>query len=106
MSKEAVLKIKEAEAQAADIVESAYITSKKMIADAEATSRILCEEYEAAVRADYLQSVEEIRKSANEIVEKNASEDEKKFQTALSLSEKNINDAVKLILQGVSSECQ
>lgn len=106
MSKEAVLKIKEAEARAADIVENAYATSKKMVADAETTARISCEEYEAETRAEYLRGVEEIRKGANEMVEKNAAEDEKKYQAALALSEKNINDAVKIILQGVRSECQ
>lgn len=106
MSRQAVLKVKEAEAKAQSIIDNAYATSKRMISDAEANAERSLEDFEATVRAEYKASVEDVRREVQDIVDKNKADDQRKYNIHEKFAQQHINDAVKIILQGVISECQ
>lgn len=106
MSKEAVLQVKQAEAQAQLIIDNAYDTSKSMISQAEARAEKSCEDFEEAIRAEYKASIEDVRREVQEIVDKNRADDQRKYNVKEQFAKRHINEAVKIILQGVMSECQ
>lgn len=106
MSKEAVLEIREAEARARKIIEDAYSQSRKMINDAEACSSRECSDFEAAIKDEYRASINEVRAGVQQIVDKHKADDDKKYTASHDIAMSHINEAVKIILQGVMSECQ
>ncbi len=106
MSRQAVLEVKRAEEQAQKIIDNAYATSKRMINEAETSAERSCEDFEATVRAEYKASVEDVRREVQEIVDKNKADDQRKYNIHEKFAQQHINDAVKIILQGVMSECQ
>lgn len=106
MSKEAVLEIREAEARAKQIIEDAYAQSRKMISDAESLSAQECSDFETATKAEYKASVDEVRAGVQQIIDKHKADDEKKYASSHELAMTHMNEAVKIILQGVMSECQ
>ena len=100
------LKVKEAEAEAKEIIENAQNKARKMLEDAERNAQIECDSFEDAVRQDYKSRVETVRQNAQNIIAQNKAEDEKKYSTNKRLAQLRMNDAVKTVLQGVMSECQ
>ena len=106
MSKEAVLKVKEAELRATAIVDDAYNKAAKMVNDAESLSAKTCAEFEQKIKADYKSRIDEVKKNAQEIIDKNNADDEKKYAVYEQMAQTHMNEAVKLIVQGVISECQ
>ncbi len=106
MTKEAVTKIKETEARAEKIIEDARITSKSMVNAAEKESREALVRFEDELRADYKADIVRLTGEVSEIVEKNFAEDNKRYKLGEGIARQHMNDAVKIILQGVVSECQ
>ncbi|MBE6548426.1 MAG: hypothetical protein E7667_06090 [Ruminococcaceae bacterium] len=106
MSKEAVLKVKEAELRATTIVEDAHGKAAKMVNDAENSVAKSCLEFEHQVKADYRSRIDEVRKNAQELIDKNNADDEKKYAVYEQIAQTHMNEAVRLIVQGVISECQ
>lgn len=106
MSKEAVLKIKEAEERARSIIESAQAESRKMIIDAEQRAQKDCDEFERSVKAEYKASVDEVRREVQEIIDRSFAECDRKCGEKEKAAEEHMGEAIKVIILGVMSECQ
>lgn len=106
MSKEAVIKIREAEETAHNIVNNAYETSRKMVIDAENNAKSECDDFEVGIKAEYKASLDEVKREVQEIIDRNNLENQKKYAEREQVVHERVKDAVKVILQGVNLECQ
>lgn len=106
MSKEAVLKIKEAEQRAQSIIENAQAESRKAIIDAEQRAQRDCDEFERSVKAEYRASVDEVRREVQEIIDKSLAECDRKCGEKENAASEHMSEAIKVIISGVMSECQ
>lgn len=106
MSKEAILKIKEAEAEAERIRENAAAEAKERVrrAEKEGKQLLACTEEEALrVNAERLALT---RKRADELLEQSHKDAEAEAQKICADSDERMDDAVRLIVEGVFEQCQ
>lgn len=106
MSRETILKIKEAEAAADKIRVAAETEAKARIKEAEAKGKALCAETEARVSAENEKKLELIRAKADEMInthKETAKEDSKAVTDAASL---HLREAVRYIIGGIMEQCQ
>ncbi len=106
MSKEAVMKVKEAEAEAQKIVSDAIEQGKLAVARAEEEAERSCEEYELKITEEYDRSVELVKTDAAKIVEKNKIATDSEMQTLEEQARLRMSDAVRIVIKGIVSECQ
>ena len=106
MSKEAVLKVKEAEAEARKIIEDATEKARIMVDHAQESMKNKCSEYEAELEEDFAKRVGQVRDDASALVEDNRRKAAFRTKWAEKKARMNMNDAVRIVLRRIISECQ
>ena len=106
LSKEVILKIKEAEEKADSIRSSASLQAKNKIKNAEAEGKRLCEAAEASAIAENEKKLQLIREKANNMIE--SSRDSAKQEAKADTDAANIHmrEAVRYIIGGITEKCQ
>ena len=106
MSKEAILKIKRAEAEADKIRTDAAETAKDMVRRAEAEGKRLCEKTEAdalRINQEKLRATEE---KIDMLLEEKRAQTEKEMREKVFSAELNMREAIKTIVGEVMDQCQ
>ncbi|MBQ8140311.1 MAG: hypothetical protein IJ038_01265 [Clostridia bacterium] len=106
MSKETILKIKEAEEQADGIRNAASAEAKRRVSATEAKGKKLCEETELRVTDENKKKLELIRKKADDMIlhtKETAEEEARESSNAAGL---HLREAVRYIIGGIMEECQ
>ena len=106
MSKEAVLRVKEAEAQAKKMIDDAYAEAKRLIDEAQKEANEGCAALEATLNEEYSQRVMQVREDTMSLVEESL---EKAHREADSLERKaklNMPATVRSISRRIIGECQ
>lgn len=106
MSKEAVLKVKEAEAEAKKIVNDANLKAKKMIEQAESRSDSTCNKHEEMLADEYKRRVDQVRSDALVLVDENRLKNLRETARAERNAREHMNEAVKIVLRRLIEECQ
>ncbi len=106
MSKEAVLKIRETEAEAKRIVSDANAQARKMIAEAEEEAKHNCDTCEKVTKAEFAQTLKEVRTGAEMLVEKNRAEADAEALKMVRIANANMETAANLIARRLVAECQ
>ena len=106
MSKEAVLKVKEAEAEAQKIIEDATEKAKKMVDHAQESMQKRCGDYEADLEDDYRKRVEQVKEDASALVEDSRKKAIFRARWEEKKARMNMPDAVRIVLRRIISECQ
>ena len=106
MSKETILKIKEAEEQAQSIRANASAQAKARIAETERLGKRLCEQTEARVSEENKQKLELIRQKAEESVLRSRETAEADAKEDFSAAGINMREAIRYIIGGITEQCQ
>ena len=106
MSKETILKIKEAEDRASAIRSDAMSSAKARIAETERLGKRLCEQTEAKASAENEQKLELIRQKASQTVVNSRESAEAEAKEGFSSAGLNMREAVRYIIGGIMEECQ
>lgn len=106
LSKETILKIKEAEEQAAQIRASAYAQAKARIAETERLGKRLCEQTEASATEENTKKLELIREKAGETVLNARETAEAEAKEGYSSAGLNMREAIRYIIGGITEQCQ
>ena len=106
MSKEAVLMVKDAEEEAKRIVDEAHARAQKMVASARADADIACERFETELREDYRGRVDKVKDSAEQIIARSRDDAAQQYRLGEALAKRHMNEAVKVVLQGVVDRCR
>ena len=106
MSKEAIRKITDAEAQAEKICADANILAKKRIENAEAEGKKLCEIAEKDALRENGEKLDLIRKKVDEKLAEQKNAAERRVRELYTAAEFNMRDAVKVIVGEVMDKCQ
>lgn len=106
MSKEAIIKIKEVEAEAQKIRADAEAQAKAKIRRAEADGKLLCDGTEADAARINAERLRLTRERAEELVSESLkSAEEQAHELELSCAP-YMDEAVRLIVEGVFEQCQ
>lgn len=106
LSKETILKIKEAEDKAEQIRASASAQAKTRIADTERLGKRLCEQTELRVTGENEQKLELIREKANEMILHSREAAEAEAKENYGSAGLNMREAVRYIIGGITEQCQ
>jgi vacuolar-type H+-ATPase subunit H len=106
LSKEIIVKIKEAEAQAQEIRSSAEDEAKARIRRAQTEGRALCDKTEARVSAANREKLKVAEERAEEVLNKTLGESEDEAQKMREEAEFNMREAIRAIIAGVKEQCQ
>lgn len=106
MSKEIIVKIKEAEAQAQEIRSGAEDEAKARIRKAQTEGRALCERTEARVGVTNSEKLKVAEARADEVMRKTVEEAEADAQKMREEAEFNMREAIRAIIAGVKEQCQ
>ncbi len=106
MSKETILKIKEAEEQAESIRANASAQAKARIAETERLGKRLCEQTEARATEENEKKLELIRQKANETVLHSKETAEAEARESHSSAGLNMREAIRYIIGGITEQCQ
>ena len=106
MSKEVILKIKEAEAEAARIRSDAAKEAKGRIHHAEQMGALFCERMEQEATAENAEKLRLTAKKAEELLARTKQEAEAETDALLAAGEPYLADAVRMIIGGVFEKCQ
>ena len=106
MSKDAILRIKEAEAEAERIRTDAAEAAKEKVRRAEADGKLLCAKAEAdAIRVNR-EKIALAEEKIGKAMDEKREAAEKNALSAISAAELNMRDAVKMIVGEVMNQCQ
>ena len=106
MSRESILKLKEAEAEAARIVSAAHARATEIVSRAEDEGRALCEDTERQTKEALGQTLGQIRErtvALSERIEAEGSEEIEELQKRVELRRRI---AEKIIVRGVEKKCR
>lgn len=106
LSKELILKIQNAEAEARRIRTDAVEEAKNQIRNAESAGRLLCRTVEAEAIKSNEEKLRLIRRKADELLERGRREAEGQAQRLMAAGEPYLRDAVKMIVGGVLEACR
>ena len=106
MSKEMILKIQGAEAEAQQIRMRASEEAKERIRNAEAAGRLLCREAEDAALRGNEEKLRLTREKTEEVLARSRREAEAQTKLLMKSGEPYLNDAVKMIVGGIVEKCQ
>lgn len=106
MSKEVILKIKEAEAEAARIRAEAAQEAKARIHHAEQMGAVFCERMEQEATAENAEKLRLTAKKAEEHLARTAEEAQAESDALLTAGEPYLADAVRMIIGGIFEKCQ
>ncbi len=106
MSRESILKIRETEQVAEDIVESAKAQAREMLAEAERRGEALCTRIQTEVTAEWEHTMQQVD-------ERTAAMTERAKQEAANLAEELCKNATlhqrsaeKIVIRGLMSKCR
>ena len=106
MSKEMILKIQAAEAEAQNIRMEASEQAKEKIRHAEAAGKRLCRDAEIEAIQTNEEKIQLTRQKADELLERSRREAETQAKLLLRAGEPYVKDAVKMIIGGMMEQCQ
>ena len=106
MSKEMILKIQNAEAEARSIREEATAEAKERIRCAESAGKLLCKEAEAEAIRTNEEKLRLTREKADELLDRSRREAEAQAKLLMKAGEPYVKDAVKMIIGGMMEQCQ
>lgn len=106
MSKELILKIQSAEAEARQIRLDAAEEAKARIRHAESVGQLLCREAEAEAIQSNEEKLRLTREKADELLARSRREAEAQAKLLMKAGEPYLQDAVKMIVGGVLEKCQ
>ena len=106
MSKEMILKIQNAEAEAKQIRLDATEKAKEKIRNAEAAGKLLCREAEAEAIRSNEEKLRMTREKAEELLNRSRREAEAQAKLLMKAGEPYLKDAVKMIIGGILEQCQ
>ncbi|MBE6633615.1 MAG: hypothetical protein E7620_04635 [Ruminococcaceae bacterium] len=106
MSKETIIRLKEAEAEAARILSDAEARAKQMRADAEAAGRALCESTERELSEELAGMLEQIRERSEEHRQRVLEETRGEAETIASNVRLNRKSAEKIVIRGLDAKCR
>ncbi|MBQ7376341.1 MAG: hypothetical protein IJW52_05620 [Clostridia bacterium] len=106
MSKEIILKIKEAEAEAQKIRNDASAEAVERVRRAEAEGRKLCEKAEADAAKVNREKLAITAERADDLVGRAKEDAQKEAEELRESAEFNLREAVRLIVAGVYEQCQ
>lgn len=106
LSKEIIFKIREAETKAEKIKDEASLRAKNMIRDADAAGKKLCETTEASCASENAEKLRKIQEKADELIVKSTQKAEENAKELTSDAELRMREAIRLIIGGVTAQCQ
>lgn len=106
MSKDAVLRIKEAEDEAKRIIDEAHAEAQKRVTAARSDADKACDTYENELREDFRGRLMQVRETAEQIIERSRTDSAQQYKIGEAMAKRHMNDAVKVILQGVEAQCR
>ena len=106
MSRESILKIKEAEDTALHTVEDAKRRAREMIEQAELEGKALCERTEREATAEYTAMLEQIRERCARLSDKSTAETDEEIAALRREVNLRRKIAEKIIVRGVESKCR
>ena len=106
MSKEMILKIQNAEAEAQKIRMEALEQAKERIRHAENEGKMLCRKAEAESIRINEEKLKLTREKADELLARSRREAEAQAKLLLKAGEPYVKDAVKMIIGGMMEQCQ
>ncbi len=106
MSKEAITKIKEAEAQAQKIRAEADTEARARVRKAESDGRLLCENAESDAARINAERLRLTRERAEELTANSLDSAEQEAKELELSSAPYMSEAVRLIVEGVFEQCQ
>ena len=106
MSRDTILKIKEAEAEAMRIVAEAEEKAKRMRDAAEAEGRARCEQTERALSAELEGMLEQIRVKVGEMSDRIMEEAREEATEVASAARLNRKSAEKIVVRGLDAKCR
>ena len=106
MSKETILKIREAEKAAEDIRAAAHTEAKTRINAAEQKGKRLCEQTEKKATEENARKLELISQKADEMILRTKSSAQKDANDSSDAAGSHLREAVRYIIGGIMEECQ
>lgn len=106
MSKEIILKIKEAEAEAQKIRSDAANKAAERVRNAELEGKKLCEKAEADAARVNREKLSITAERADDLVNRAKEDAQKEAEALRESAEFNLREAVRLIVAGVYEQCQ
>ena len=106
MAKESIRRICDAEATAAEIIAEAERSAADMLVIAEKRGKAHLEEVTLETEKENRKKLSEIRAKADGMLENGRAEAAESAKQLRALSDGNVRDAVKLIIQGIFEQCQ
>ncbi len=106
MSKEALSKIRSAEAAAGNIRSNAQAKAQDMISEAEKRGAELCRTTESCTSQELRAMLGQIRQRSDDVIEKSRAEAQKEARAMEMTAKLHMNMAVKLIVWGIVEKCQ
>ena len=106
MSRESILKIRETEQKAEQIVEAARAQARAAVEAAEENGRVLCTRTEKEVAAENARLMEELRERTAQTVANAAEDARKEADTMKKDAFLNKRGAEKIVIRGLMSKCR
>lgn len=106
LSRDTILKIKEAEAQADKIRSAAQAEAKARIKAAEERGKKLCADTEVSASAENEEKLVLIRARADEMINSNKESSREESKALTDEAALHLREAVRYIIGGVMEECQ
>lgn len=106
MSKEMILKIQNAEAEAQRIRLGAAEEAKERIRNAESVGKLLCRQAETQTIQSNEEKLRLTREKADELLARSRREAEAQAKLLMKAGEPYLQDAVKMIVGGIIEKCQ
>lgn len=106
MSKEMILKIQNAEAEAQKIRMEASEQAKERIRHAETAGKLLCRKAEAEAIRINEEKLQLTREKADDLLARSRREAEAQAKLLMKAGEPYVKDAVKMIIGGIMEQCQ
>ena len=106
MSKDSIIKIRDAEKQADEIRASASVQAKNKIRDAEQLGKRLCEDTELQATRENEKKLALIKEKADEMIarSKDSAKEEAKAET--DTANLHMREAIRHIIGGIMEQCQ
>lgn len=106
MSKETILKITEAEAQARQIREAALVRAREMYAEVQTQSEADRIALEQQTERELREKLENMRRRSEQIVQKSQENAKAEAEQMNHLAKTHLEEAVKAVVWGIREQCQ
>ena len=106
MSKETIIKIKEAEEDAKRIIREAHLEAEARMEAERAEGERMCRETETALTAELLGMMDQLRARLKKMEERVESETQREAENLSGLASLNRRAVEKIIVSGVNAKCR